>query len=146
MKYDVIIKVPQPDSKARFMLDTILPAAKDNLNRMMQTEKIQTGQIIKKLATNNMLTDLETLIINYCDKFKVEQTVVVDYDVLTTEKTELQAKIDTWESDSDLTYPELMPEYIAATKRIQDINNILNPIDLYIAGDLTLKVKLHETN
>jgi len=140
MKYNVTIKVPQLDNKSNWLKHSILAAIKEQMPRLINMEKLQTGEIKKKAATTQFMTDAETLINNYCDKFSVEKIVVVDYDEQVAQLSALQSKIDAWKADPDFTDVHLMPEYIRAKEEAADIRKVIIRIDLFIGGDNTQKV------
>jgi len=103
------------DARINFLISTILPAIDKHFSEEMARQKIN-GEFTAEAETQAFFIDLQTAVNKYAQAFIEVNDVQIDPNAIVTEFNELNAKIQTLQSDPDIKYIEAVQEF----KNIQE--------------------------
>lgn len=103
------------DARINFLISTILPAIDKHFSEEMARQKIN-GEVTAESETQAFFIDLQTAVNKYAQAFIEVNDVQIDPKQIVTEFNELNAKIESLQSDPDIKYIEAVQEF----KNIQD--------------------------
>lgn len=98
------------DARINFLISTILPAIDKHFSEEMARQKIN-GEVTAEAETQAFFVDLQTAVNKYAQAFIQVNEVQVDPNQIVTEFNELNAKIQTLQSDPEIKYIEAMQEF-----------------------------------
>ena len=98
------------DARINFLISTILPAIDKHFSEEMARQKI-AGDVTAEAETQAFFIDLQTAVNKYAQAFIEVNDVQIDPQQIVTEFNELNAKIQTLQSDPDIKYIEAVQEF-----------------------------------
>lgn len=104
------------DARINFLISTILPAIDKHFSEEMARQKIN-GEVTAEAETQAFFVDLQTAVNKYAQAFIEVQEVQVDPNQIVTEFNELNAKIQTLQSDPEIKYIEAIQEFKTIQER-----------------------------